>query len=63
VAQQDRTRVVCPLADGLAPGRGRLRELDLGGDDVDQPVEDLILAADMVIQRGFDTRLSSRTQE
>ena len=59
MTEQTRTRLVCPLADGLPPVRGRLRELDLGGDDLDQPVEDLILATDIVIQRGgFDAQLA-----
>ena len=33
--------------------------LDLGGDEVDQPVEDLVLAIDVVVQRGgFDPQLA-----
>ena len=38
---------------------GRPGRLDLGGDDVDQTVEDLVLAVDVVIERcGFDAELA-----
>ena len=62
VAAQARTGVVGPLADRRPPVRGRHRGLDLGGDDVDQPVENLVLAVDVVVQRGrLDAQLAGES--